>query len=145
MSSVEISAILYLSQTRADPVPIDLFIILISWMGLSVKWDMAAGFLLTILHYADWTVLLIRLPLVMKGEIMMKPVRTYIIIVLLALLTASLTWYGTQALSRQDPLYVKAIPSGDADCRDWANACDLQYALNKAGDGMEIWLAVGIH
>ena len=39
--------------------------------------------------------------------------------------------------------YVKVGSDGSHDCLDWDNACDLQTALTRAGEGDEIWVAKG--
>ena len=40
-------------------------------------------------------------------------------------------------------LYVR--PGGSGDCSSWANACELQPALNEANAGDEIWAAEGVY
>jgi hypothetical protein len=36
-------------------------------------------------------------------------------------------------------------PGGTGNCSSWANACDLQIALNNAPSGFEIWVAAGTY
>ncbi len=36
-------------------------------------------------------------------------------------------------------------PNGSGDCSSWANACDLQTALNNATAGDEIWVKAGVY
>jgi len=42
-------------------------------------------------------------------------------------------------------LYAKPVPTGDADCSSWSNACTLQTALIQAVPGDEIWVAGGVY
>ena len=42
-------------------------------------------------------------------------------------------------------LYAKPSATGSGDCSSWANACDLQYALNGAASGSEIWVMKGTY
>ena len=40
-------------------------------------------------------------------------------------------------------LYAK--PGASGQCTNWAEACDLSYALDYTGDGAEIWAAAGTY
>ena len=42
-------------------------------------------------------------------------------------------------------LYVKPVPTGIGDCTSWANACELQTALNVLVPVDEIWVAEGVY
>ena len=50
-------------------------------------------------------------------------------------------------LSQPTPqiLYVKAIPTGSANCTSWDNACGLQAALDIAEPGHQVWVAAGTY
>lgn len=50
-------------------------------------------------------------------------------------------------MTRADgPIHVKPGGSGSGSCDSWANACELQYALQDvATSGDEIWVAEGTH
>lgn len=41
--------------------------------------------------------------------------------------------------------YTATTPQGSSDCSSWANACNLQTALDQAISGDEIWVQAGVH
>ena len=65
-----------------------------------------------------------------------------------ALLCIFLGWsavsaYSTAPQTQGNILYVK--PSEDGTCASWADACELQTALNTAEEGDQIWAAAGTY
>jgi predicted outer membrane repeat protein len=44
-----------------------------------------------------------------------------------------------------DILYVKTTGTSINSCANWADACDLQSALNYIGPGYEVWVAAGMY
>jgi len=71
----------------------------------------------------------------------------WILLTLLVLSLSLVTKSQSASLTRANPEILCVAPAavGLGNCSNWANACDLQTALNHASDGIEVWVKAGVH
>jgi len=74
-----------------------------------------------------------------------KFLKSTLVCLFLFLTANSIANAASLSQSANNILYVKAIPSGSADCSNWDNACGLQDALDRAVSGHQIWVAKGTY